>query len=197
VFPGFSISSPNRNRGVLSGFYRPTSLGGARIGLGEWQDHLSQILTIRAEPLRRSGSMPCQTPVSENARHSSSENARYGAAAITSHPQKLQFRPLAPPRGRPISCLDFRKCAFRRGRPTPICQEPHRPGRRKVKQRTFSETVSSLAIRGRNRYPPLGAPMQVSNAQFRQKGTITPPPTSRTRISGRVNCSGYAHFRKI
>lgn len=47
----------------------------------------SQTLTIRAEALWR----PCAVnPVSENARYSSSENARYGATVITSHPRKLQ-----------------------------------------------------------------------------------------------------------
>jgi hypothetical protein len=71
------------------------------------------------------------------------------------------------------------------GKPPPICQEPHRPGRRKVKQRTFSEAVSSLAIRGRNRYPPLGAPMQVRTRNFGREGQLLP-----------ATDEPYAHFRK-
>lgn len=49
----------------------------------------SQTLTIRPK-LSGDTPAPCLVnPVSENARYSSSENARYGATVITSHPQKL------------------------------------------------------------------------------------------------------------
>ena len=50
----------------------------------------SQTLTIRAEALWRHSGSCAVNPVSENARYSSSENARYGATVITNN-----MRPIA------------------------------------------------------------------------------------------------------
>jgi hypothetical protein len=176
VFPGFSISSPNRKRGVLSGFYRPTSLGGARIGLGEWQDHLSQILTIRAEPLRRSGSMPCQTPVSENARHSSSENARYGAAAM---PLPFSGNSIGNPKLRATGrrrCPHFGKYASQLERPTPIRTENLCPSRHDPKQRAFSEAVPQHRKPRLETDPAFGCDDAVATHNFGREGDPFTPP---------------------
>jgi hypothetical protein len=66
-----------------------------------------------------------------------------------------------------------------------------------MNQRIFSEAVYCLASRGRSRCPLLGATMQFERAISAERDSPTPVPMSRTRISGRGNGSGYAHFRKL
>ncbi len=126
----FQHKQPQSKMGSLTRFYRPTSPGGARIGLGEWGVAGSCEPNLD-DPSRTSPTLPLHvvsTPFPKMCATALPKMRVTELPRSPPTPQKLQFRPLAPPRGRPISCQDFRKCAFRHGRPTPIRPGTASPG---------------------------------------------------------------------